>query len=492
MKKMSIMAMLLLHSVVFAQQKNTLLDRSFWKTNTSILAVQHEIDKGNSPSQLDFGAFDPTSIAIMQGAPTETIEFLLNQGGNYVDKLTHDGRTYLHWAAMNNNVELVNRLISKGFDVNLKDTKGAIPLTFAAERGIVSVELLEAFFKAGIDPKATYKNGENLLHLTIANDKDLKIANFLQTKGLSLKDTDNQKRTLFDYAAQRGNIELMKTLRKKGIKPTSEALILAAQGGRRFTNKLEVYQYLVEEMKIKPSATDKNGRNVLHFIARNENQTEIVKYFLEKKVSVNQQDKEGNTPFLNATRTKDVSLLELLLPSNNINHANKSGMSALANAVLYGTPQTMEFLLNNKADTKHKDLKGNNLAYYWVEAFRPNFNEKAQKEYDQKLQLLLKNGVDFSASQADGSLYHSAIMKENLWLVQKLASLNINLEMPNKSGETPLLKAALISKNDEILKYLISIGANKNAKTEFGETAYDLASENEMLKLRNISVEFLK
>ncbi|MNQ26376.1 hypothetical protein D3C85_396110 [compost metagenome] len=50
----------------------------------------------------------------------------------------------------------------------------------------------------------------------------------------------------------------------------------------------------------------------------------------------------------------------------------------------------------------------------------------------------------------------------------------------------------MISKDDAILKYLLSIGAKKEITTDFDESAYALAKENESLTKNNISVEFLK
>jgi hypothetical protein len=50
----------------------------------------------------------------------------------------------------------------------------------------------------------------------------------------------------------------------------------------------------------------------------------------------------------------------------------------------------------------------------------------------------------------------------------------------------------MIAKDDTVMKYLVSIGAKKEAVTNFNETAFDLASENESLSKSKISITFLK
>ena len=98
-----------------------------------------------------------------------------------------------------------------------------------------------------------------------------------------------------------------------------------------------------------------------------------------------------------------------------------------------------------------------------------------------------------STPQKDGNtLYHLAVIKNDLNLLKKLADLKIDSNAKNNDGLTALHKAAMIAKDDAILKYLISIGAQKDAKTEFDETPYTLAKENETLTKKKTDLEFLK
>ncbi|WP_316632337.1 ankyrin repeat domain-containing protein [uncultured Flavobacterium sp.] len=476
---------------VSAQQKNSLLEASFWKTAPDATAVKAEIAKGNIPSEANTSAFDVTTLAINNDAPFATIKFLLEQPGNPLNKSTHDNRIYLHWAAYRGNVELTEYLITKGSDVNLEDSHGTTPIVFAASSGQTNPKLYELFFKAGIDPKKKYADGANLLLMAIPFDKELTFTDYLITKGLSLKDVNNNGITAFDYAAKTGNITLLKKLLDRKVKYTDNALLIASQGNRRETTSLEAYKFLVEEIKIKPTATNKSGENVLHFLATKSNQKEIISYFLAKGVEVNKLDKEGNTPFMIAAGARENGALEqLLATAKNINLQNTKGESTLTLAIKSGTPEAVAVLLAKDADVKVTDKDGNNLGVYLVQSFRPGAK---QDSFDAKVKLLQEKGFDFAVPQKDGStLYHFAVVKNDLSLVKKLADLKIDVNAKNKDRITALHKAAMIAKDDSILKYLISIGAKKDITTEFNESAYALAKENESLTRQNISIEFLK
>ncbi|QIH38260.1 ankyrin repeat domain-containing protein [Flavobacterium sp. Sr18] len=482
---------------VNAQQKNTLLEQSFWKTSPDVNAVKAEIAQGNSPSASTSNAFDVIVMAINNDAPAATIQFLLEQPGNEVGKLTHDNRIYLHWAANKGNVAIVEYLISKGSDLNLEDSKGETPLTFAAVGGQSNTALYEAFFKAGTDPKKKYKDGVNLLLMAIASDKNLALTTYFTSKGMSIKDTDSDGNTAFDYAAKSGNLSLLKSILEKGVKYTDNALLFAAQGSRRDVTSLETYKYLVEDLKIKPTATSKSGETVLHSLASKANQSEIITYFLSKGVDANKANNEGNTALMAAASARDIAALELLLPIvKNNNVQNLKGESALTMAVKTGTPEALTVLLNTGADVKVLDKDGNNLGYYLIQSYRPSGRGQeatAQDPFETKIKLLQDKGLNLATPQKDGNtLYHFAVIKNDLALLKKIAALQIDINAKNKDGLTALHKAAMISKDDGILKYLISMGAKKEITTDFDESAYALAKENESLTTNKIALEFLK
>ena len=490
---------------VNAQQKNTLLEQSFWKTSPDVTTVQAEIAKGNNPAASTANAFDAVVMAINNDAPAATIKFLMEQPGNEVSKSTHDSRIYLHWASNKGNVEIVEYLIAKGSDLNLEDSKGETPLTFAAVNGQTNTALYDVFFKAGINPKKKYKDGLNLLLMAIPSDKNLALSTYFATKGMSLKDTDTDGNTAFNYAAKSGNISLLKSLLEKGVKYTDNALLFAAQGTRRDVTSLETYKYLVEDLKIKPTATNKSGETVLHLLASKANQTEIINYFLSKGVDANKADNEGNTPLMIAAAARDTAALELLLPIvKNTNVQNNKGESALTMAVKSGTPEAATLLLNKGADVKVLDKDGNNLGFYLVQSYRPQMggmggrnpessNAPKQDPFVEKTKLLQNKGLNLATPQKDGNtLYHIAIIKNDMTILKKIADLNIDINAKNKDGLTALHKAAMISKDDVILKYLLSIGAKKEINTDFDESPYALAKENETLTQKNVSIEFLK
>jgi ankyrin repeat protein len=479
-------------SLTVQAQKNTLLEQSFWKNAPDVTAVKAEVDKGSNPSQLNPMSFDPVVMAINAGAPNTTIEYLLTQPGNTVSKLTHDGRTYLHWAASKGNVEIMESLVSKGAKADVIDSHGATPLNFAAGGGQQNTKVYDICLAHGADLKKDLnQDGANALLLAIPGDtKELTLTNYFISKGLDLKSKDKNGNNAFSYAARAGYIEMLKTLLQKGVSAQDNALLMAAQGTRRGANSIEVYQYL-ESLNIKPSIKNENGENVLHILARKPKQNEIIQHFLSKGVDVNLADEEGNTVFMNAAAAnRDTTVLAMLMkPTKDINKGNLKGVTAIAMAVRSNSPEIVRYLLDKGASVNAADGNGDNLAYYLIQSYSP----QRADDFDAKLKVLQEKGFKITTPQKNGNtLYHLAVAKNDLSLVKRLESYQIDINSKNSEGLTALHKAAMISKDDTMMKYLISLGAKKEIETNFNETAFDLAGENESLSKNNVTVNFLK
>lgn len=457
------LCMLVFPSILVAQSANVFLNRDYWTANPTIEAIEKNIAKGHSISELNRHAFDAVSWALIEQADNKTVKYLLSKKGNDVNKLTHDARTYIFWAAYKSNLEMMQYLVNKGAKTDVIDSHGYSVLNFAAVTG----QLDPAVYDFCIDHGAKISedknhDGANALLLVAPFLKDTKLIDYFVSKGLDLKSTDNNGHGIFNYASKKGNIKLMDALIKKGIpyktvtKTNSNAMILASRGLRGKSNPLEVYQYL-EKKGIEPNITTKEGVTPLHAIAMYNKDINVFKYFLTKGVAINQ--------------------------------TNKSGASALTNAILRNTPETVNFLLEQGADASIVDTKGNNLAFYLLQSF----NTKKPEDFHKKLKALTKNGLDIKQNQKDGnSLFHLALDANSVDLLKEVQALGVAVNTKNKNGLTPLHKAAMKAKNTEALKYLLSIGADKSITTDFDETVYDLAMENEIFQKKHIDLAFLK
>ncbi|SDS00026.1 Ankyrin repeat [Gillisia sp. Hel1_33_143] len=496
LKNVTLFAMLFMSIVAVAQQDNIFLDRSFWKGNPDLKTVKQKIAEGNDAKVLNENAFDATIYALLEKADDDVVKFLLSLEGNPVDKKTHDSRIYLHWAAYAGQTEMVKYLLDNRSSVTELDSHGYTPLAFAANAGQKDKDLYEAFEKHGINlVNEKNESGANLLLLVAPSLSTEKELSFFTSKGFKLEGTDNNGNGIFNYASKKGNIDFLKLLIKKGVDYKSlnqeggNAFLFATQGGRGYSNPLAVYEYL-KSLGLKPNIVTKDGYTPLHRLAYNNTDPAIFEFFLTAGADVNQKDSEGNTPFLNAASRNELAMVHLLSKNlKDVNTANNDGQAALMLAVQHNSSEVVGFLLEKGSVVFAKDSKGNTMAYYLV----ASFDGRKPDEFDSKLKLLQEKGFKMNTTQAEGNtLFHLAAKDNNIELLKSLADFDIDTNAKNDEGLTVLHIAAMKAENDEMMKYLISKGADTKIKTDFEETVYDLASENELLKKQNTSLNFLK
>ncbi|WP_452232754.1 ankyrin repeat domain-containing protein [Lacinutrix sp. MEBiC02595] len=488
LKKIITVVTLFLSMLGFAQE-NIFLDRDFWISNPTIETVEAKIKDGNNIAEANKSNFDAVVYAILQDAPTETIKHIQAKKGNDANKLTHDGRTYIFWAAYKGNIEIMEYLLSKGAKTDITDDKGNTILNFAAGSGQPNTKVYDLCIANGASvEKDLTPKGANALLLAAPYDKDFALINYFTSKGATMDSVDADGNGIFNYVAKTGNVELLNQLLEKGVKGNDNAFVFAAAGTRGNTNTFDFYKYL-ESVGLNPEKASIKNQTPLHILAARSKDLELINYFMEKG-NVNAIDANGNTAFLNAANRNNLEAITLLFKEvKDINQVNKKGESALALAVAYNSPEVVTFLIQNKADVGVLDANKNNLTPYLIESF----SAKKSDVFEQKLALLTKNGLDFTKTQENGNtIYHLALAKNDIYVLKFIEQFKIDVNAKNNEGNTALHLAALQAKDTEILKYLLSIGAKKDATTDFEETPFDLASENEILKAQKINLDFLK
>lgn len=471
-------------------QNNVFLNREFWNSNTNIAQVDTHIQQGNHISELNSNGFDAVVYAILQDAPFETIKYIISKDGNDANKLTHDGRTYIFWAAYKARTDVMQFLLKAGAKTNVLDNHGYSILNFAANAGVNNTTVYDLCLKHGANLKTDLnRDGANALLLAAPHDLDFSLINYFTAKGLSIHSVDANGNGIFNYVSKTGNVNLLKKLVSKGVKGNNQAFLFAATGTRGKTNGLEVFEYL-ESMGLNANVQTKEAITPLHILASRTKDIQILNFFIERGLDVNATDTLGNTPFLNASNTNSLEIVKHLMSFNkDINLQNKKGESALTLAVKNNNHEVVSYLLKAQANANITDVEGNNLAYHLVSTF----NGKEKENFKEKAQILENHMVDFSVQQAgNNTLYHIAIEKQDLELLKFLEAYNIDINAKNNQGLSVLHLAAMKAKDATILQYLISKGADKKAITSFDETVYDLASENEQLKANQIDINFLK
>lgn len=467
-----------------------LLDNRYWASKPSLEQVKADIAQGQSPTESNARTMDVVTIAILSDAPRDIIEYLLSYEGNSVNKQTHHYRTYLHWAASKANEQIIDLLIDKGADIYALDEHGNTPLSYAIGSGMNSTSIIDRFVSAGYDLTKRNKQGATLLLSAIAGDKDLKLTDYFISKGLALSDTDASGANAFDYAVRSGNIPQLERLVSRGIRPTEQTLIMAARGSRRSSNSIEVYRYLIEGHKLDVSVVDGQGNNLIHLIASRPGQTEIMRYLIGLGVNPAMPNREGDTPLLLASSGRDMECIKFLLTHSRVDERNHKGETALYKAIGRSSLEVVNTLLEAGADVHTTDLRGYSLVAPLVHGYR----EQEASLFADKLALLTTRGVDVSAPLVDGTtLYHHAVAHQSLRMLELVSRSGANINAISHEGMTALHHAALIARDDKMLRALVELGADRSLRSEMmEETAYEMAADNEYLKRLGVDISFLK
>jgi ankyrin repeat protein len=142
------------------------------------------------------------------------VKTLLKQKAD-VNGVQGDGMTALHWAALNNDVELANLLLAAGANVKAATRDGGVtPLFTACTNG--NAAMIAAMLKAGADANSVTSYGTTALMLAASSgNKDAVSALLDKGANVNAKDTAHGQTALM-YAAAENRPEVIKALLAHG------------------------------------------------------------------------------------------------------------------------------------------------------------------------------------------------------------------------------------------------------------------------------------
>jgi len=443
----------------------------------------------------------PLADAIKSGDRQTALSLIEKQAN--VNAPESDGTTPLHWAAHFADTDIVDLLLKAGADAKARNQFGSTPLSEAAQAN--STQIIDALLKAGADPDSPASDGMTAL-MIVARGTNVAAAKLLLDHGAHVNAKESQKdQTALMWAAAQHQGAMVKELIAHGADVNARTQV---------TDN-------IAQVSAEPRAGYRSygGLTALLYAAR-EGCIECVKALKEGGANLNMPDPEGVTPLIISIWNAHFDTASYLIKAGaNVNKWDWWGRSPLYLAVDYNTIphggrpdgpsldetsplQIIDQLLNAGANP--------NLQLKLLPPFR---NVGADRGVDNLLSigttpllraakaqdapaiaLLLKHGALPNLPNAQGVTptmaaagLGSVDADTRGWYTtddiqqRSIASLELLLAAGGeinaaggRSDQTPLHAASFWGWN-EVVKFLVSKGADVRAKDSRGLNAIDAA-----------------
>lgn len=311
------------------------------------------------------------------------------------------------------NEEKIQKLINAGADINFRDINDrTILFDLAKKRKVESIKLL---IKNGVDVNAEDRYGKTVLTEAI-NKEDGMMIRFLLDNGASVNFINDSGRTVLQDVALEGNSRVFR--------------ILMAQN---------------PDLNIK----DNYGRTVI-FDAVDGGNLDIIREVIHNVDDPNVTDDIGQTVLFEAALKEDDEMARFLISNGvNINHNDNNRQNVLFNAVVMGAENLdfIEMLLKKGIKINQKDNDDKTIL-------------------DELLKIL--GILNDPYAPAEGKYKLVAPERNYLKLTSILMEHGLAIDRTDDHGKTVLFRE-IERKNYETIEFLLSSGANINARDKEGK-----------------------
>jgi ankyrin repeat protein len=390
--------------------------------NNNIKAVELFVDEGMI---IDNSIL---KMAATKGNP-QIFNLLLSKGANISIKTAGEARDILYAAVKEGHAEIVGILLSRMTTISKRD--GGQVLGYAANKG--NLEIVKALVDWGADLEIAHKGKTPLLH-----SYSPEIISYLLEKGANVntKDKAGQNSLMLQVGSKKNinatewqkRIKIAKMLINHGVDINDRNLAgkTAIDIARSYDNR-EIEE-LLKEAGAKATFNEEN-----FLIAVDRNEIENVKFSLTEGIDANAKNHKNKTALIIAVETKSPEMVGLLLEHGaDVNTIfGRRGKTLLMNVV--GNVEIVKLLLKHGADLNAKDKSG-----------KTALMEAVKSEAVATVKLLLKTGADvhIKENKLDRTALLIAAFGRNVEILKLLLSYGADVNTRNSEGGTALMYAA--------------------------------------------------
>lgn len=395
-------------------------------------------------------------------------------------------------------------------------------LLLAVKRG--SLPLVQKAIESGADPNTQDENSDSIFFLALKK-KNIKLINYLMSLDINFSYQNNEKNSALHLLSIWGETKLAEDLYSKGgisdflnLPNTSGSapLHLAIQNkNSKFISWLLTKSpdlnlknsdgtppvLLAYEKKqtstikelitagAEPGATNLEGNNLLHIAVLNGDSKYVSSLVKDLPILIDSSNISGMTPLMISVSKSNQSILNILWPlSSDKNRVDRDGNSLLHIAAISKLEKFLKTMVESGLDLNAKNNAGstplmesiranqtNNTRELLKLGANPNLAsftdsplEFAYKNKNFKIfKLLLESGASADANTYGVPIIHTIIENNDLTNLKVLLTQKPIIDNPDSEGNTPLMKAVLLSKT-ALVDSLIKAGANPNVSNSEG------------------------